>query len=497
MGIQRAAYEYGGAYGEVVTMTRRRRWLLALSICVFFIPFTVSATETGSVTEDFGTTFRREERNTYAVWSTQNRTVTLPLREGTQEFVPSAAVEFKKMVDAGSGKFFKYATLSVMRERPNGTAFSFMLSADGGLHWEEVAEDIRHEFKYTGSDLRFRAVLSTDVPSATPKLIKVRLDFVKELVETPSVIRNRDNKRIADLKNLASKLEKFKKERLSYPITDDQKAEVRWNMLGQLLMEGKFVTVLPVDPLHDQDAERRYDYVSNKSGTGYVLRARLDDPEHKDLKKDLDGEPIEPSVYEYTCNDPWYCEGKGVMTLSASVVIPPVVGTAELLQDAQGRIYRIATIGGGADAAEKRRLYLPSPALLQKLRTFYGRIRKVGEEVVADIPRARLIKTEDKNDIYYITQTNLKRRLPSWEIFKSYGNNRREVVIVKSEEVEAYPDSRLIRLVGDKRVWFLEGGSRRLVLSPEIMKQHGLNFKHVAPVNFAEYNSYPEGSPLE
>lgn len=571
------------------------------AILLIALPLAVRADETGSVTEDFGGTSRREERGTYAFFDTRNKEVILPLQYTIQEvthavpatvastlrfsevvnrfsriptgrisadakvvetggitfalssrlyadlgsgvemssgviaelvgmtmasidqseagkllisgrkgsravvfelsvrgFAPSAAVESKKMTDAGSGKFFKSAAMNAQFDRPEGTTITFMLSGDGGQHWEEVTPGVSREFIYQGGDLRYRATLVSTVPMRTPHLMRVKIDFIKAPYETPATIRTRDNKRVSDLKNVAIKLDKFKKDRNSYPIADDQDPAVRWNIVAQLLKEGNYLTPMPQDPLHDKDTARAYDYIGGKSGTSYVLRARLEDAAHASLVKDLDGKPVEPNLYDYSCDEPWYCEGKGVLVRpTPAPVAPAIVGTAEILQDEQGHVYRIATIGGGATPVEKRKIYIPSPALLGRLRTFYSRMQKVGRQTLEEIPRARLVKTADKNDIYYITQANLKRHIPSWEIFKSYGNDRREVVTVLPEELAAYPDSRLIRLMGDKNVWYLENGARRLVKSPAVMKKQGLKWAQVAPVNYAEYNSYPEGAPLQ
>lgn len=571
------------------------------ALLLMVMPLAVRAEETGSVTEDFSGTSRREERGTYAFFNTRDKEAILPLQYTIQDvthaapaavastlrfsevatrfsriptgriradakvveaggitfalssrlyadlgggldvgggaiaelanasiasidqsesgnllisgrkvnravvlelsmrgFAPSAAIESKKMADAGGGKFFKSAVLNPQLDKPEGTSITFMLSGDGGQHWEEVIPGISREFIYQESDLRYRATLVSTVPMQTPHLMKVKIDFVKAPYETPALIRTRDNTRVSDLRNIATKLDKFKKERNSYPIADDQDPAVRWNILTQFLKEGNYLTTMPQDPQHDKDTARAYDYIGGKSGTSYILRARLEDAAHTSLVKDLDGKPVEPNLYDYSCDDPWYCEGKGMPArVTPPLTAPAIVGTAEIWQDAQGKVYRIATIGGGATPVEKRKIYIPSPALLNQLRTFYSRMQKVGRQTMEEIPRARLVKTADKNDIYYITQANLKRHIPSWEIFKSYGNDRREVVTVLPEELAAYPDSRLIRLIGDKNVWYLENGARRLVKNPAVMKKHGFKWEQVSPVNYAEYNSYPEGASLQ
>ena len=67
----------------------------------------------------------------------------------------------------------------------------------------------------------------------------------------------------------------------------------------------------------------------------------------------------------------------------------------------------------------------------------------------------------------------------------------------KTEELEAYSDSKLIRLTGDKKIWYLDNGVRRWIPNPEVFNRRGFKWNEVSPVNFAEYNSYPEGKPLD
>lgn len=413
-------------------------------------------------------------------------------------FITSSAVEFKKIADAGSGKFFKKAKVDVEADVPEGAQIEYMLSADGGAHYEAVAPGLYREFIHKGGDLRFKAVLVTNNATRTPYILKLTIAYEKAQIENLAALRNRDNKRVNDLKDIANRLERFKKDRGVYPIVNDQSASARWEQMGRLLIDGKYITTLQDDPKKSEETDRTYDYIPATSGQSYILRALLEETNNKNLEKDVDEKAIEPNVYDYSCVDTWYCLGKGFTVVNLPPQIAPMsAGTAEILQDENGRVWRIASVGGGAEPIVQRKLYIPSPSVLTKLKNFYARMRKVGNETIAQYERARLVKTEDKNDIYYITATFLKRLIPNQQVFESYGNKMSEVVIVKSEELAAYGDSRLIRLIGDKRVWYLEGGTRRLVLSPAVMRKRGFKWEQVAPVNWAEYNSYPEGALLE
>jgi|GEM_PF-5410275 len=414
-----------------------------------------------------------------------------------QGFVPSASVESKTIASAGRGKFFKAATLIAEAEITDGTSISYFLSADGGQHFEEVTAGVAHGFINKSDDLRFRAILNTSNSTRTPRLLKVRVEFTKQQEETLATLRARDNERISKFKDIANRLEKFKKDRNAYPIAQDRMQSVRWNLLSQLLIEGKYVTAMPVDPKADEDQNYFYDYISSTGGNAYILRARLEEADSRHSASDADGKPVEPNLYDYTCDEPWYCIGKG-FTVPSSVEAPPsATGTAEAVVSDDGRVWRIASIGGGSTPVQKRKLYIPSPAVVKRLKSFYTRMQQIGRAQIEEIPRARLIKSEDKADVFYLTETFLKRRIPSWDVFLAYGNDPKEIVTVKSEELQAFGDSRLIRLEGDNRVWYLENGVRRLVSTPAVFKKHGFEWKQVSPVNFPEYNSYPDGAPLE
>jgi hypothetical protein len=53
------------------------------------------------------------------------------------------------------------ATLTVAAYVPASTSITWQLSADGGLHWETATPSVAHTFTYTGSDVRWRATLTT------------------------------------------------------------------------------------------------------------------------------------------------------------------------------------------------------------------------------------------------------------------------------------------------------------------------------------------------
>ena len=68
-------------------MIRRLTFNLLLGSLLLLPTVTQAQIQTGTVAEDFGSTYRRQERGTFAFWDTKNREVSLPLQY-TVELLP-------------------------------------------------------------------------------------------------------------------------------------------------------------------------------------------------------------------------------------------------------------------------------------------------------------------------------------------------------------------------------------------------------------------------
>jgi hypothetical protein len=69
------------------------------------------------------------------------------------------------------------ATLTVTNRTIAGTSITWQLSADGGSHWESVIPGVQHTFTYPGSDLRWRATLSTSRDDHSARLYSVAITY--------------------------------------------------------------------------------------------------------------------------------------------------------------------------------------------------------------------------------------------------------------------------------------------------------------------------------
>jgi hypothetical protein len=77
------------------------------------------------------------------------------------------------------------STLTRTATLPSGTTLDFEMSADGGTHWESVIVGVKHTFAYPGSDLRWRATLSSSFDHQTPQLSQVTIDYEYDDPFTP------------------------------------------------------------------------------------------------------------------------------------------------------------------------------------------------------------------------------------------------------------------------------------------------------------------------
>lgn len=492
-------------------------------------PFVVQA-DIGSFVEDFGSIYNREERTTFAVWDATKRQVSLPKSGDT--YAASAAAESRTIANA-YGQLFRKATISVLdADMPTGTRVEYFLTANGN-YWESVQVGREHEFLNPGGDLRYRIVLFSNNGTVTPTVKKIRIDYVREAAPS-DIVRTNDATRLGDIREVAYALDKFKTERKSYPIVDAVDPADRWRQMMRLLIDGRFTNRMLTDPRQGTRTDQVYDYLSGNTGASYVMRTRLEDGQHSAFSNDKDGVFAEIPG-SYTCNDPWYCEGKNITAgiESGKVLAPapfspltdakptgivsspigapstagsgPVPGpvtpaeqrnavTFDVVQDASGGVWYLASSIGGA----RMKLAVPSLDALRERVSVAVRVRPMNTKELAKIPRARLVQIEGRKEIFFLTGRWQKRWLPTWEIFRSYKNNAlKNVVAVDDALVGLYEDSRLVRLEGDSRVWFIEGDVRRLVPNDRAMRRYQLSWDDVSGMNYTEFMHYQEGPALE
>jgi hypothetical protein len=69
------------------------------------------------------------------------------------------------------------ATLTVTQTIPTSTAITHELTANAGTNWYQVTPGVKFTFPVGGTDLRWRANLSTTDPSSTPEIDSLAIDY--------------------------------------------------------------------------------------------------------------------------------------------------------------------------------------------------------------------------------------------------------------------------------------------------------------------------------
>jgi len=154
----------------------------------------------------------------------------------------------------------------------------------------------------------------------------------------------------------------------------------------------------------------------------------------------------------------------------------------------QARVYKIIN---------NKKLWIPTAESFTAMGNDWSDIQDVQETEVEQYPRLKLAKTAGDEKVYYLTESGLKRHIPSVEAFNSYNNNWNDIVEISTTELNTYPDSILIRLTGDYKVYKLENNQKRWIKTIEAFNRLGLNWDEIAPVNDTELNAYMEGGEIE
>lgn len=122
---------------------------------------------------------------------------------------------------------------------------------------------------------------------------------------------------------------------------------------------------------------------------------------------------------------------------------------------------------------------------------------KVDAREINAYPTARLVKLTDDEMVYYVTGSGMKRHIPNPAVFESYGNKWQNIVTVTAEELMSYPANYLIKLGGTDKIYKVMLGKKHWVKNFGAFERLGFKLNDVAPVNQIEFNSYPEGNPIE
>jgi len=403
------------------------------------------------------------------------------------------------------------ATLTATDNQPSNTPITYYMSVDGGSHWEEVTKGVEHNFTYTGNNLRWKAALSTTDNGVTPYIQLVTIGYIFETKADT----------IPPLRSGGSPSETLSSETTlaALSLTTDENATCRYSAsqgIDYTSMSNTFSTT--------GEANHSVTISNLKSGNSYNYYVRCQDSSGNANTDDYkisfsiasatvapecfpDGTliklPTDPKVYVIiNCKKKWIqtaekFEQEGYEWEEIQEVNSPVIqayadyleATANLLRAiGHNRVYRI--VNG-------KRLWVPTVSAFNAQGLKWEDIEDVNETEINKYSELKLARLSGDPKVYYLTENGLKRWIPSVEIFNSYNNKWEDVVGLDLAEINAYPDSDLIRLENGTKVYKLEDGKKRWIKTAETFIKLDYDWNNVAPVNQIELNHYPEGNNIE
>jgi len=143
-----------------------------------------------------------------------------------------------------------------------------------------------------------------------------------------------------------------------------------------------------------------------------------------------------------------------------------------------------------------QRHWIPTIEVFNNYGFKWSDIQIVSESTFNAYPRAKLLRAIGDERVFYLTESGMTRHIPSAEVFLSYGNKWEDVFEVSAKEISVYEHNNLIRAQGDYKVYLLENGQKRWIKTAEDFNARKYNWSKIAPVNQTEINVYPLGTEI-
>ncbi len=143
-----------------------------------------------------------------------------------------------------------------------------------------------------------------------------------------------------------------------------------------------------------------------------------------------------------------------------------------------------------------KRHWIPNPQIFNFYNLDWKIIKEVDSGELKKFPRAELLKAKDDFKVYYLTENNTIRHIPTAEAFLSYGNKWEDVLGVGGEELKVYQANELICLNDDYKVYKLEDGKKRWIKSARAFNRLKFDWFKIEPVNLTEFNAYSAGASI-
>lgn len=140
--------------------------------------------------------------------------------------------------------------------------------------------------------------------------------------------------------------------------------------------------------------------------------------------------------------------------------------------------------------------HIPNPEIFLNYGFSWEDVKDVPQITIDKYSRGYLVRESKQGTIYYLRSDGVKKWIPNPEIFSSYNNKWEDVQVISKKEMESYPETNLIQLEGDNRIYLIEGNTKRHIPSAEIFNKYGYDWDKAMKVNEVEFGWFKEGNQV-
>ena len=137
--------------------------------------------------------------------------------------------------------------------------------------------------------------------------------------------------------------------------------------------------------------------------------------------------------------------------------------------------------------------HIPNPEIFLNYGFSWEDVVDVPQSTIDKYTRAHLIRESRQGTTYYLRDDGVKKWIRNSEIFVSYNNSWNDIQVISKPEMDAYPESNLIQLSGDNNIYLLEENVKRHIPSADVFNKYGYNWEHVIIVNRMEFDWFGVG----
>ncbi len=141
--------------------------------------------------------------------------------------------------------------------------------------------------------------------------------------------------------------------------------------------------------------------------------------------------------------------------------------------------------------------HIPNPEIFLDYGFKWEEVKDVPQSTIDKYTRAILIRESRQGKIYYLSNRNIKKWIPTAEIFNSYENKWDDVQVISKKEMDSYTNVNVIKLIGDNKAYLIENNTKRWIPDANTFNKYHYNWDNILEVNRMEWEYYKTGSKVK